>query len=80
MLISPLMGPIIGAVGWWFQFYWKKSLKKFDSHFVGLVVSTLIFYVSPFKEAAWITISNFTHIYDILIAFLWFGCNSHYKE
>jgi uncharacterized membrane protein len=58
----------------------KKSLKKFDSHFVGLVVSTPFFMSARLKKQPELLLSRTSpNIYDILIAFLWFGCNSHYK-
>jgi uncharacterized hydrophobic protein (TIGR00271 family) len=74
MLISPLMGPIIGA-GFGLGVYdfnlLKKSLKNLlIATLVGLVVSTLYFYVSPFKEAQPELLSRTSpNIYDILIAF-----------
>ncbi|HEY4616566.1 MAG TPA: TIGR00341 family protein [Flavobacterium sp.] len=74
MLISPLMGPIIGA-GFGLGIYdftlLKKSLKSLlIATVVGLFVSTLYFYVSPFKEAQPELLSRTSpNIYDILIAF-----------
>lgn len=74
MLISPLMGPIIGA-GFGLGVYdfnlLKKSLKNLlIATLVGLVVSTLYFYVSPFKETQPELLSRTSpNIYDILIAF-----------
>lgn len=74
MLISPLMGPIIGA-GFGLGVYdfnlLKKSLKNLlIATLVGLVVSTLYFYISPFKEAQPELLSRTSpNIYDILIAF-----------
>ncbi len=74
MLISPLMGPIVGA-GFALGIYnfdlLKKSLKNlFIATIVGLVVSTLYFYLSPFKETQSELLSRTSpNIYDILIAF-----------
>lgn len=74
MLISPLMGPIIGA-GFGLGIYdfdlLKKSLKNLlIATIVGLVVSTIYFYISPFKEAQPELLSRTSpNIYDILIAF-----------
>lgn len=54
MLISPLMGPIVGA-GFGLGIYdfnlLKRSLKNLVvATVVGLVVSTIYFYLSPFKD------------------------------
>jgi len=74
MLISPLMGPIIGA-GFGLGIYdfnlLKRSLKNLlIATVVGLLVSTLYFYVSPFKETQPELLSRTSpNIYDILIAF-----------
>jgi uncharacterized hydrophobic protein (TIGR00271 family) len=74
MLISPLMGPIIGA-GFGLGVYdfdlLKRSLKNLlIATLVGLLVSTIYFYVSPFKEAQPELLSRTSpNIYDILIAF-----------
>lgn len=74
MLISPLMGPIIGA-GFGLGIYdftlFKKSLKNLlIATVVGLLVSTLYFYISPFKETQPELLSRTSpNIYDILIAF-----------
>jgi uncharacterized hydrophobic protein (TIGR00271 family) len=74
MLISPLMGPIIGA-GFALGIYnfelLKKSVKNlFVATIVGLVVSTLYFYLSPFKETQSELLARTSpNIYDILIAF-----------
>ena len=74
MLISPLMGPIIGA-GFGLGVYdfdlLKRSLKNLlIATLVGLLVSTIYFYVSPFKEAQPELFSQTSpNIYDILIAF-----------
>ena len=74
MLISPLMGPIVGA-GFSLGIYdfdlLNKSLKNLlVATVVGLLVSTIYFYVSPFKEAQPELLSRTApNIYDILIAF-----------
>lgn len=74
MLISPLMGPIIGA-GFALGIYdfglLKKSLKNLViATVVSLSVSTLYFYLSPFKETQSELLARTSpNIYDILIAF-----------
>ncbi|HJS01383.1 MAG TPA: TIGR00341 family protein [Flavobacterium sp.] len=74
MLISPLMGPIVGA-GFGLGIYdfdlLKRSLKNLlIATIVSLVVSTIYFYISPFKEAQPELLSRTSpNIYDILIAF-----------
>lgn len=74
MLISPLMGPIIGA-GFGLGIYdfnlLKKSLKNLlIATLVGLLVSSIYFYISPFKEMQPELLSRTSpNIYDILIAF-----------
>lgn len=74
MLISPLMGPIVGA-GFGLGIYdfdlLKRSLKSLlIATIVSLVVSTIYFYISPFKEAQPELLSRTSpNIYDILIAF-----------
>jgi uncharacterized hydrophobic protein (TIGR00271 family) len=74
MLISPLMGPIIGA-GFGLGVYdfnlLKRSLKNLlIATLVGLFVSTVYFYISPFKEVQPELLSRTSpNIYDILIAF-----------
>ncbi|MFA9194569.1 TIGR00341 family protein [Flavobacterium sp. FBOR7N2.3] len=74
MLISPLMGPIIGA-GFGLGIYdfelLKRSLKNLlVATIVGLVVSTIYFYISPFKETQPELLSRTSpNIYDIIIAF-----------
>lgn len=74
MLISPLMGPIIGA-GFALGIYdfelLKKSLKNLlISTVVSLSVSTIYFYLSPFKETQSELLARTSpNIYDILIAF-----------
>jgi len=74
MLISPLMGPIVGA-GFALGIYnfelLKKSLKNlFIATIVSLAVATLYFYLSPFKETQSELLARTSpNIYDILIAF-----------
>lgn len=74
MLISPLMGPIVGA-GFALGIYdfnlLRKSLKNLlISTLVGLVVSFLYFLLTPFKEAqSEILARTAPNIYDVLIAF-----------
>ncbi len=74
MLISPLMGPIVGA-GFALGIYdfdlLKKSLRNLAvSTIIGLVFSTLYFYISPFKDVQSEILSRTSpNIYDILIAF-----------
>lgn len=74
MLISPLMGPIVGA-GFGLGIYdfnlLKKALKNLlIATIVGLVVSTVYFYLSPFKETQSELLSRTApNIYDIFIAF-----------
>ena len=74
MLISPLMGPIVGAgfaLGMYDFELFKKALKNlFIATIVGLVVSAFYFYLSPFKETQSEILSRTSPtIYDILIAF-----------
>lgn len=74
MLISPLMGPIVSA-GFALGIYdfelLKKSLRNLlIATIVSLIVSTLYFFISPFKEAQSELLSRTSpNIYDILIAF-----------
>ena len=74
MLISPLMGPIVGA-GFGLGIYdfnlLQKSLKNLlIATLVGLIVSTIYFYLSPFKEAQPELLARTApNIYDIFIAF-----------
>jgi uncharacterized hydrophobic protein (TIGR00271 family) len=74
MLISPLMGPIIGA-GFGLGIYdfnlLKKSLNNlFIATVASLLVSTTYFYLSPFKELQSELLARTSpNIYDILIAF-----------
>ncbi|RYG40540.1 MAG: DUF389 domain-containing protein, partial [Chitinophagaceae bacterium] len=74
MLISPLMGPIIGAgfaLGIFDFVLLKKSLKNLlIATIVSLTVSTIYFYISPFKETQSELLARTSpNIYDILIAF-----------
>lgn len=74
MLISPLMGPIVGAgFGLGIQDFGllKKALKNLMvATIVGLVVSTFYFFLSPFKETQTELLARTSpNIYDILIAF-----------
>lgn len=74
MLISPLMGPIVGAgfgLGMFDFGLLKKSLKNLlIATVVSLVVSTVYFFLSPFKEAQTELLARTSpNIYDILIAF-----------
>ncbi|MFA6260676.1 MAG: DUF389 domain-containing protein [Bacteroidia bacterium] len=74
MLISPLMGPIIGA-GFAMAIYDFELLKKSGKNLliatlVSLVVATLYFTISPFKETqSEILARTAPNIYDVLIAF-----------
>ena len=74
MLISPLMGPIVGAgfaLGIYDFSLLKKSLRNLlNATVVSLVVSTLYFYLSPFKDVqSELLARTAPNIYDILIAF-----------
>lgn len=74
MLISPLMGPIVGtgfALGTYDFILLKKSIKNLlIATSVSLVVSTAYFYLSPFKEVQSELLSRTSPtIYDVLIAF-----------
>lgn len=74
MLISPLMGPIVGAgfaLGMYDFSLLRKSLKNLLlSTFVGLFVSFIYFLLTPFKEAqSEILARTAPNIYDVLIAF-----------
>jgi uncharacterized hydrophobic protein (TIGR00271 family) len=74
MLISPLMGPIVGA-GFSLGIYDFELLKKAAKNLiiatlVSLLVSTLYFILSPFKETQSELLARTSpNIYDILIAF-----------
>lgn len=74
MLISPLMGPIIGAgfgLGMFDFELLRKSLKNLlIATIVSLIISSLYFYLSPFKEVnSELLARTSPNIYDILIAF-----------
>lgn len=74
MLISPLMGPIVGAgfaLGIYDFVLLKKSLRNLlNATFVSLTVSTFYFYLSPFKDVQSELLARTSpNIYDILIAF-----------
>ncbi len=74
MLISPLMGPIIGvgfSVGVNNPGLLKLSLKNYAfSFFVGLTTSTIYFLISPLSEAhSEILARTSPNIYDVFIAF-----------
>ncbi|ANI89143.1 TIGR00341 family protein [Arachidicoccus ginsenosidimutans] len=74
MLISPLMGPIVGA-GFALGIYDFDLLKKSLSNLLiatvsSLIVSSLYFLLSPFKEAQSELLARTSpNIYDVLIAF-----------
>ena len=74
MLISPLMGPIVGAgmaLGTYDFVLLKKSIKNLIiATVVGLLVSALYFFASPFKDVQSELLSRTApNIYDVLIAF-----------
>ena len=74
MLISPLMGPIVGAgfaLGIYdFGLLRKSLLNLLIATIVGLVVAAVYFYLSPFKEVQSELLSRTSpNIYDVLIAF-----------
>ncbi|PWA10775.1 DUF389 domain-containing protein [Flavobacterium laiguense] len=74
MLISPLMGPIVGAgfgLGMYDFELVKKSIKNLAiATVVSLIVSSLYFYISPFKEVQSELLARTSpNIYDVLIAF-----------
>lgn len=74
MLISPLMGPIVGAgfgLGMYDFVLLKKSIKNLIiATLVSLSTSAIYFYISPFKEAQSELLARTSpNIYDILIAF-----------
>lgn len=74
MLISPLMGPIVGA-GFALAIYDFKLLKKSGKNLliatiVSLAVATIYFSISPFKETQSEILSRTSpNFYDVLIAF-----------
>lgn len=74
MLISPLMGPIVGAgfaLGTYDFALLKKSMKNLlIATVVSLVVSAGYFYLSPFKDVqSELLARTAPNIYDVLIAF-----------
>lgn len=74
MLISPLMGPIVGAgfsLGIFDFQLLRKSLKNLlIATLVGLIVSTLYFLITPFKDPqSEIIARTAPNIYDVIIAF-----------
>jgi uncharacterized hydrophobic protein (TIGR00271 family) len=74
MLISPLMGPIVGAgfaLGTYDFLLLKKAVKNlFIATIVSLSVSAVYFYLSPFKDAQSELLARTSpNIYDVLIAF-----------
>lgn len=74
MLISPLMGPIVGAgfaLGTYDFTLLKKSAKNlFIATVVSLLVSAIYFYLSPFKDVQSELLARTSpNIYDVLIAF-----------
>ena len=74
MLISPLMSPIVGA-GFSLGIYdfdlLKKSLRNLlNVTLIGLIFSTVYFFLSPFKETQSELLSRTSPtIYDVMIAF-----------
>lgn len=74
MLISPLMGPIVGS-GFALATYdfniLKRSIKNLlIATVVGLIVSSIYFFLSPFKDVQSEILSRTSPtIYDVLIAF-----------
>ncbi len=74
MLISPLMGPIVGAgfaLGTFNFMLLKKSFKNLlIATVVSLTVSAFYFYISPFKDVqSELLARTAPNIYDVLIAF-----------
>ncbi|MBA4849349.1 TIGR00341 family protein [Emticicia sp. BO119] len=74
MLISPLMGPIVGtgfALGIYDFDLLKRSLKNLMiATIVSLIASTVYFFISPFKEAQSELLARTSpNIYDVMIAF-----------
>lgn len=74
MLISPLMGPIVGAgfaLGTYNFPLLKKSIKNLlIATIVSLTVSSFYFYLSPFKDVQSELLSRTSpNIYDVMIAF-----------
>ncbi|WP_129021915.1 DUF389 domain-containing protein [Edaphocola flava] len=74
MLISPLMGPIVGAgfaLGTYDFELLKKSVKNLlVATIVSLIVSSAYFYLSPFKDVqSELLARTAPNIYDVIIAF-----------
>lgn len=74
MLISPLMGPIVGAgfaLGMYdFPLLKRSLINLFIATLVGLIVSAVYFWLTPFKEAQSELLARTSpNIYDVLIAF-----------
>ncbi len=75
MLISPLMGPILGA-GFALAIYDFDLLKRSGKNLliatvVSLIVATIYFFISPFKEThSELLVRTSPNIYDVLIAFV----------
>lgn len=74
MLISPLMGPILGAgfaLGTYNFSLLRKSVKNLViATLVSLLVSSIYFYISPFKDVQSELLARTSPtIYDVLIAF-----------
>lgn len=74
MLISPLMGPILGAgfaLGTYNFLLLRKSFKNLlIATVVSLLVSAFYFYISPFKDVQSELLARTSpNIYDVLIAF-----------
>lgn len=74
MLISPLMGPILGAgfaLGTYNFLLLRKSIKNLlIATLVSLLVSAFYFYISPFKDVQSELLARTSpNIYDVLIAF-----------
>ena len=79
MLISPLMGPIVGA-GFALAIFDFDLLKRSGKNLliatvVSLLVATIYFFISPFKETQSELLARTSpNIYDVMIAF--FGGSS----
>ena len=74
MLISPLMGPIVGSgfalATYDFELLKRSAKNLFIATLVGFVVSAFYFYISPFKEVQSELLARTSpNIYDVLIAF-----------
>lgn len=74
MLISPLMGPIVGAgfsLGTYDFKLLRRSIKNLAiATVVGLIVSGIYFYITPYKEVQSELLARTSpNIYDVLIAF-----------